>query len=686
MPRAEAGRQRAVLEQAAGILEARAGDIVASWARRMRAELYPERPDLDLAGLRDEGPRLVRGVSEALRGEARWAEPARRHAATRLAQQVDLDHLTREFRMLRQEMWRALAQHMGDVPAAGVFGLAEAMDGALDAIAAASLGAFGAASRQATERRLEATHGRLEAVLEQMPSGVIIAEAPSGRVQLCNEQASRIWRRPLPVLSSIDEYGQWEGYHHDGRRYRADEWPLSRSIRLGEVVSREEIRIRRGDDTWGWIDASSAPLRSRQGRITGAVMVFADASERKQAEEALREAKEYAETLIENANAMIVGLDVAGRIRVFNPAAEEITGYTRAEVEGKNWFDVLVPRERYPEVWEVFRKAISEGVVPRTFDNPILTKSGAERYLLFRNNVVREDDRVTGTISFGIDITESRRAAAERERLLEELRQVNERLVVATVREQELAAEAERRAADAEAALRLRDEFLNVAAHELKTPLTSLKGYAELTMQRVEQGCLRDPQQLYRALQIMDQQVDRLTGLVSQLLDISRIESGALRLEPQPTDLVALARGTLERMQGTTTRHALSLKAPASLVANVDPLRLDEVLYNLIDNAIRYSPKGGPVEVELSAPDPETVRIAVRDHGIGVPAAQRERLFTRFFQASKRPAGGLGLGLYISRRIVELHGGHIWAEFPEDGGSRFVVTLPAGGAAGGEAR
>jgi two-component system sensor histidine kinase VicK len=174
--------------------------------------------------------------------------------------------------------------------------------------------------------------------------------------------------------------------------------------------------------------------------------------------------------------------------------------------------------------------------------------------------------------------------------------------------------------------------------------------------------------------------VDKLSTLVAQLLDISRIESGELELERRTVDLVPLVRGMIESMQAGATRHTLSLHAPEAVEVLVDPLRLEEVLYNLLDNAIRYSPRGGPVEVELSTPDPKTVRLVVRDHGIGVPPEQRERLFTRFFQAARRPAGGLGLGLYISRRIVELHGGRIWAEFPEDGGSRFVVEVPREGA------
>jgi PAS domain S-box-containing protein len=123
-------------------------------------------------------------------------------------------------------------------------------------------------------------------------------------------------------------------------------------------------------------------------------------------EKKLRQAKEYAENLIATANAIIVSLDVAGNVQVFNETAERVTGYTRAELEGKNWFEVLVPKDRYPYVWEEFANIIQRGGLLRTFENPILTKSGEERTISWQNSELRESGNITGTISFGIDITE----------------------------------------------------------------------------------------------------------------------------------------------------------------------------------------------------------------------------------------------------------------------------------------
>ncbi|MFA6028532.1 MAG: PAS domain S-box protein [Elusimicrobiota bacterium] len=134
-----------------------------------------------------------------------------------------------------------------------------------------------------------------------------------------------------------------------------------------------------------------------------------DVTERVLASEALRRAKEYAEQLVETANAMVVGLDVEGNIMMFNEAAERITGYKREELSGRNWFEVLVPRERYPEVWTVFEK-LPTGKLPENFENPILTKAGRERIISWRNGILREGDRILGSVSYGIDITEQRAA------------------------------------------------------------------------------------------------------------------------------------------------------------------------------------------------------------------------------------------------------------------------------------
>lgn len=247
-----------------------------------------------------------------------------------------------------------------------------------------------------------------------------------------------------------------------------------------------------------------------------------------------------------------------------------------------------------------------------------------------------------------------------------------------------LAAEQAAREA-AEAALRLRDEFISVAAHELRTPLTSLVGHAQLVLRQSRRNGHLPLERTGRALQVITDQALRLSRLIDQLLDTSRLNRGALVLERRPTDLSALVERVVSEVRAVQDRHTITYQCPASVEAVVDQSRLEQVVTSLLDHAIRYSPDGGPVTVVLSRPVPGMVELSVRDHGVGVPPEERGHLFERFHQPyANGPQRGLGLGLYLSREIVELHGGEICAEFPAEGGTRIVVRLPveASGPAG----
>jgi len=247
------------------------------------------------------------------------------------------------------------------------------------------------------------------------------------------------------------------------------------------------------------------------------------------------------------------------------------------------------------------------------------------------------------------------------------------------VEEQLQRALADERAArdEAEAALRLRDEFLSIASHELRTPITVVGAQAQLMLRRLERTGEFDTERAVQALRSVGSQADKLARLVGQLLDVSRIDSGKLQLEATRTDLAQLVQHTVSATRSLTDEHRISVATPNSLEGSVDPLRLEQVLTNLLDNAIKYSPNGGAVEVVLRQPTATLIELSIRDHGMGVAPEKRHHIFERFYQAHEEPGNrGMGLGLFVSRQIVELHGGHITAEFPEDGGTRFVVRLP----------
>jgi signal transduction histidine kinase len=232
---------------------------------------------------------------------------------------------------------------------------------------------------------------------------------------------------------------------------------------------------------------------------------------------------------------------------------------------------------------------------------------------------------------------------------------------------------------EAETALRVRDEFLTIAAHELRNPLACLSLHAQVAMRRLGHDEHLDPARTEHSLQSISAQANRLSRLLDRLLDVSRLEADHLTLQRRPTDLTGLMEQVVTSTRAWSDRHPIMLEMPASLEAWVDPLRLEQVLANLLDNALKHSPCGAPIVVTLSLPTPGTVELAVSDRGIGIPTDARDRIFERFFQARSDDATqGLGLGLYVSRQIVELHGGQIRADFPTDGGTRVVVNLPVG--------
>jgi signal transduction histidine kinase len=230
-------------------------------------------------------------------------------------------------------------------------------------------------------------------------------------------------------------------------------------------------------------------------------------------------------------------------------------------------------------------------------------------------------------------------------------------------------------------ALAARDEFLSVAAHELKTPITSLRTFAQLLLRDARRGQGIAPERLERALTAIEEQTGKLDQLLARLLDTTQIEAGRLRIERVPTDLVSLVRAVVDR-QTVSTEHRLVFEAPAYLDVVVDPVRFEQVVTNLLDNAVKFSPEGGTVMVELGREEGGGVRLAVTDHGVGIPPDQRDAVFDRLYQAhGDRHLSGMGLGLYVTREIVGSHGGEVRIEEPEHPGSRFAVVLPSSASA-----
>lgn len=239
--------------------------------------------------------------------------------------------------------------------------------------------------------------------------------------------------------------------------------------------------------------------------------------------------------------------------------------------------------------------------------------------------------------------------------------------------------QAEQARAEAEAAVRVRDEFLSIASHELRNPVAGLKASAQMLRRSLEQGRL-DPERLDRFTRSMGTAADRLSVLLEDLLDVTRLQTGQLQLRPRRFDLARLVREVVARhvQQHPDRRIMLELGCDPCLVV-ADPDRIEQVVDNLLTNAIKYSPTGGDVWVSLARCDHEAL-LRVRDRGIGLSPEHRESIFEPFGRAPNAAAAnipGMGLGLYICRQIIQSHGGRTWAESQGHGsGATFHVALP----------
>lgn len=232
-------------------------------------------------------------------------------------------------------------------------------------------------------------------------------------------------------------------------------------------------------------------------------------------------------------------------------------------------------------------------------------------------------------------------------------------------------------------AQRLKDDFVSAASHELRTPVTTIRALTDIMLRAVDRGATLDPDQLTRRLEIIRQQADRLTRLSTDLIDATQLQAGRLAVRRDPEDLIAAVEASVRQRRDLlegNDRHRIALThPPAPVFVALDRMRVEQVLDNLLDNAVKYSPAGGLVRVNVAV-DQQAARVSISDDGIGVPAEDLPHLFEPFYRGANAPThgfSGLGLGLYVSKALIEAHGGDIVVA--SDGrGTTFTLVLPLG--------
>lgn len=380
---------------------------------------------------------------------------------------------------------------------------------------------------------------------------------------------------------------------------------------------------------------------------------------RTRVETAVMEEQRRTRAILDTALDAIIGMNHQGTITEFNPAAERTFGYRREEALGRELAELLIPFELRGKHREGLARYLATGMGPfvdRRIETTGYHADGHEFPVEVAITRVSSEEppRFTGFVR---DLTARVEAEREREHLLQ----------------RELSARRE-----AEAANRAKDEFLATLSHELRTPLNAIVGWTRMLLDgRMDEGSTR------RALRVIDRNAHLQAQLVGDILDVSRIITGGLRLDLQPVDLDAVIGAALDAVRPAADAKRVALRcrlAASARFTQGDAQRLQQIVWNLLSNAVKFAEAGGFVEVELLDAGDSGVRIRVEDDGAGIEPAFLPHVFERFRQADgsvSRQHGGLGLGLAIVRHLVELHGGTVLATSPGLGrGSTFVVELP----------
>ncbi len=391
------------------------------------------------------------------------------------------------------------------------------------------------------------------------------------------------------------------------------------------------------------LDDAKVRLRTIAELQQKSIALQNEAERRKRVQQLLRRREADLSDFLENALEGIVQIGADGRVEWANRAMLDMLGLAADDCVGQTFGQYFTEPARFDLFWR--RMNSRESVYDLAVE--LRNTGGVNRSVLIHATGTWERDRLVHARCFVHDNTDRALMARALEERNVELRE----------------------------ALAARDEFLSIAAHELKTPITGIRGYAQLLARDLRRGREISDQRLTAALQTIDFETSKLTRLVTRLLDASDARNGLLTIERRPVDIAGLAR-KVAAQQTTLVAHRIEVLAPERLVIPVDPERIQQVISNLLDNAVRFSPRGGRITLALEH-EPGLVRISVTDNGVGVPAEQRAHLFDAFGQtAAHQHLSGLGIGLFLANEIVIRHGGRIEIEDPEQGGARFVVFLP----------
>ena len=505
--------------------------------------------------------------------------------------------------------------------------------------------------RRAAEQALRHSETRLKAILEQLPAGIGVVDL-DGKLLLGNTAMRQYLPKFIPSRDP-SQAARWRAADAEGQPLSPDQWPGTRALRGEPVRPGAEFLFTGDDGVDRWMLVSAMPFRSDEGQVMGAILVVQDVDLLKKA-------------VAERDRFFSVSLDLLavasmsdGRWKHVNPAMCRTLGYTRRELLAIPHAELVHPDDR--ERTRQASAGLAQGRPLKDFENRVRCKDGSYRWIAWETSA----DPATGLMyCTGRDTTDRRRADQERADLLE----------------------AERAArAQAEAANAAKDDFLANVSHELRTPLSAILLWSKMLLGERPTDDDDDSARaktLAEGLESIERSARAQQALIEDLLDTSRIAAGKIRLQMRRIDLVAVVRAACDGIRPAADAKGVRVESDYDPGVNhviADPERMQQIVWNLMNNAVKFTPAGGRVSLRVLRRD-GLVEIVVADDGSGIAADFLPRLFERFGQAD-RDAGssrsGLGLGLAITRQLVEMHGGTIAAESDGPGtGATFVVALP----------
>ncbi|HUP64242.1 MAG TPA: ATP-binding protein [Thermoanaerobaculia bacterium] len=537
---------------------------------------------------------------------------------------------------------------------------------------------------------------RTEAMIAGMADGVMLVDG-EGRVVFINPAGVRFLGTSQTGVE-IERQAEVYGFRNaSGRELDPRENPAAQALSTGTPIKDVTLRIARADRESTAISMSAVPFEE-DGRVAGVIVSFRDVTERHRLEEEMQIQAERAQILAEAGAFFASNIDPAW---VYQAIAERV-----AEVLG-DWAAVIIksPDGKELRVASIYHREMSSlGIAwafiyrqPLILGEGIFGQVAATGYPTLTTNFepniesesttyhavqmklssllvlpLRSRREVLGALA--IAAHDPARKMTDEKLPLAEL--LTERAAVAIENAQLFTQQVEARR-KLEDLSRLKDEFLSIASHELRTPVTSIKGYTQLAKSLIHENDLTTSAEY---LDVALDQIDRMSRLILELLDVSRIETGRLEIRRERIEWLRFVRNVVNRHQTANPdrRFEAALPPAAEIIVEGDRDRLEQVLGNLLENAVKYSPDGTGVTVKVMR-EAERVVTAITDSGIGIPGDELGQVFERFHrgrQVSSTNYGGLGLGLYISKQIIERHSGAIWVESREGYGTTFFFSVP----------